>query len=490
MLKLKAGIVFLMIAIIALPVVADQAADTQAVANTIESWARAWENNVNSLDGYRAFYHPGFFANYKSRSGMDYGQWMADKQAKAQKTGCIQITISGLKVQIQGDIATARFSQKYVSQTYCDQGEKTLYLTRDGRDWKIIGEEQPSVTRCSESCSPGGGASPGPAPNPPTAAPAHPVVAKFSSTPKDFQAFYYGKNSNCQSAGCARYNASGACEKYDLTASSPGDGISADLNGDGQAEYVFSCFEPAHGPTSADVFAKIGGKWKDLGPGFTFFDNFAEPGAFTLLDQTDCGFHRFNYRFQDEIIALQFDGENYVFVSNSPTVKCKTLPPPSSTGQPTPGARPPISRCSGLQNESLAGIKLRDDVGKVHSIIGKPQSTTRPELQEMTGEYTWEEKYPAKGIEFGMSRGEQSKVGGSVYSIRVFGNSPAFTSSGIGLGSSIADVEAAYGKGNSDGNQYRFTIYDPPNETCCGRSLDFTLANGTVVEIKFYDFEE
>jgi hypothetical protein len=128
----------------------------QSVVMTIYNWAAAWESNVYSLDGYRSYYDPGFFANYKSRSGMNYQQWMADKAAKARKTDCIWVQVSDISVTMDQDFATARFMQRYTSGGYCDQGWKTLYLIRRGNSWKIIGEEQPSTSKCNERCYPEG----------------------------------------------------------------------------------------------------------------------------------------------------------------------------------------------------------------------------------------------------------------------------------------------------------------------------------------------
>ena len=83
---------------------------------------------------------------------MNYSQWMADKKAKGQKAACIWVDVSEFSVTVEGEFATAKFMQKYISNTYCDRGYKTLYLIKRGETWKIIGEEQPSVTKCGERC--------------------------------------------------------------------------------------------------------------------------------------------------------------------------------------------------------------------------------------------------------------------------------------------------------------------------------------------------
>ena len=122
------------------------------ISAMLEQWARAWENNVSSLDQYQSFYDLDFWSNYKSRSGMNYQQWMNDKAAKAEKAACIKVQVSKLSVQMEKDVAIARFSQRYLSNNYCDSGSKTMYLAKRGGAWKIIGEEQGPTKKCSERC--------------------------------------------------------------------------------------------------------------------------------------------------------------------------------------------------------------------------------------------------------------------------------------------------------------------------------------------------
>jgi branched-chain amino acid transport system substrate-binding protein len=198
---------------------------------------------------------------------------------------------------------------------------------------------------------------PPPPPQPPTQNPAPTNLAgassspppgtslvNFTSTPKDFQAYYF-KGSKCDSIGCARYNAQGYCEQYEGNVENPGQGLSVDLNQDGTPVYVFTCFQPAHGPAETDVFAKIGGKWKNIGPGFSCCSEPDDLKALLVLEQTDCGYHRFKFSWGGETNTYQFDGEKYDNVSNSPKLKCKSQPPPpppppAPTTKPTPPPQP------------------------------------------------------------------------------------------------------------------------------------------------------
>lgn len=126
--------------------------DKQNIIVLVNQWAQAWENNVSTTDWYQSFYDRDFWSNYKAKSGMDYNQWMADKAAKGRKAQCIWVYVSKISVSVEGEFASARFLQRYVSNSYCDSGYKTLQFIKRGSNWKIIGEEQGSITKCSERC--------------------------------------------------------------------------------------------------------------------------------------------------------------------------------------------------------------------------------------------------------------------------------------------------------------------------------------------------
>ncbi len=127
--------------------------DRQEIRVLVNQWAHAWERNVYSIDYYRSFYDPSFWSNYKSRSGMNYSQWMADKAAKGKAARCIWIMVDKLSVDMYDGWAEARFFQTYISNSYCDTGWKTLYWANIAGAWKIVGEEQSGITRCSSRCN-------------------------------------------------------------------------------------------------------------------------------------------------------------------------------------------------------------------------------------------------------------------------------------------------------------------------------------------------
>ncbi|MEM7405295.1 MAG: caspase family protein [Pseudomonadota bacterium] len=122
-------------------------AATDAVRQLIGRWARAWEDNTTSIDAYGRFYD----ARFKGR-GMDRAAWLADKRRKGQRAQCIRVALGDLDVEVTGDAAVVRFEQRYMSNSYCDIGPKTLLLTRTTAGWRIRSEEQREFKRCDTRC--------------------------------------------------------------------------------------------------------------------------------------------------------------------------------------------------------------------------------------------------------------------------------------------------------------------------------------------------
>lgn len=129
-----------------------QASAQDQVMRTVNQWARAWEKSIYSIEEYAAFYDKEFYSHFKSQSGMNYNEWIADKKAKGLKSTCLEINVSDISVEITEEYATANFMQQFVSNTSCDKGWKTLYLKKRGDEWKIVGEEQPKVAKCDRRC--------------------------------------------------------------------------------------------------------------------------------------------------------------------------------------------------------------------------------------------------------------------------------------------------------------------------------------------------
>ncbi|MFO7541263.1 MAG: tetratricopeptide repeat protein [Thiobacillus sp.] len=122
----------------AAPVVARPVASKPAAANTgieaaITNWAQAWSNR--DVNAYLAAYAGDFAA-----SGMSRSAWEAQRRARVGGPKHIDVQISDLKVDQQGDTAKATFRQAYRSDRLSSTVTKTLELALKNGEWRIVGE--------------------------------------------------------------------------------------------------------------------------------------------------------------------------------------------------------------------------------------------------------------------------------------------------------------------------------------------------------------
>jgi tetratricopeptide (TPR) repeat protein len=117
---------------------AKAAAPQPAVANSgveaaVASWAQAWSRQ--DVDAYLAAYAADFSAD-----GLSRADWEAQRRARISAPKRIEVQISGLKVEQQGDTASATFRQSYRSDRLSSTATKTLKLSLQNGQWRIVGE--------------------------------------------------------------------------------------------------------------------------------------------------------------------------------------------------------------------------------------------------------------------------------------------------------------------------------------------------------------
>ncbi|WP_079416025.1 nuclear transport factor 2 family protein [Thiomonas intermedia] len=110
------------------------AAEQAAVSEAVERWAAAWQNK--NLSGYFAAYA----TTFKPEKGMSLSAWKDQRRARISDKAKITVTVHALKVQVDGDKATAHFRQHYVSGSLDFDGPKTLQLQREDGQWLIVRE--------------------------------------------------------------------------------------------------------------------------------------------------------------------------------------------------------------------------------------------------------------------------------------------------------------------------------------------------------------
>jgi ketosteroid isomerase-like protein len=103
------------------------------IENAIANWAQAWSQR--DVNAYLAAYASDFAA-----SGMTRADWEAQRRARITAPKSIDVKISDLKIDQQGDTASATFRQVYRSDRLSSTATKTLKLTLQNGVWRIVGE--------------------------------------------------------------------------------------------------------------------------------------------------------------------------------------------------------------------------------------------------------------------------------------------------------------------------------------------------------------
>jgi len=113
-------------------------ADGADVIKAVENWAKAW--SAQDMKGYLSAYG----SNFQTPKGQNRKAWEADRTARIEGKGHIKVTIESPQVTVNGNTATVKFRQKYVSDRLSTTGRKTLVLEKQGKNWLIKQEQSGS----------------------------------------------------------------------------------------------------------------------------------------------------------------------------------------------------------------------------------------------------------------------------------------------------------------------------------------------------------
>lgn len=114
-------------------VVAGNAGDD--IAKVVLAWAEAWSNK--DVDAYLSFYA----SNFKTPDGESRAAWAAMRKKRVNKPGKISVTIDDARVTLEGATqAVVKFRQHYRSANFLASDNKTLQMTRQNGQWKILQE--------------------------------------------------------------------------------------------------------------------------------------------------------------------------------------------------------------------------------------------------------------------------------------------------------------------------------------------------------------
>ena len=126
------------VAAVAKAAAADPSPAKSAPANAgieaaITRWAQAW--SARDVDAYLAAYASDFTAD-----GMTRANWEAQRRSRITTPKSIDVQISDLKIEQQGDTASATFRQAYRSDLLTSTVTKTLKLALQNGQWRIVSE--------------------------------------------------------------------------------------------------------------------------------------------------------------------------------------------------------------------------------------------------------------------------------------------------------------------------------------------------------------
>jgi hypothetical protein len=103
------------------------------IRDLLMKWLDSWQ--TTDIEAYRGFYAPDFRAK-----GMDLGAWVSHKTLIFRKSKNISIRMENLRISVDGNNATAEFTQYYSSSISRSSDKKILKLKKIGKEWKIYSE--------------------------------------------------------------------------------------------------------------------------------------------------------------------------------------------------------------------------------------------------------------------------------------------------------------------------------------------------------------
>ncbi len=106
-------------------------AERTAILNMVNDWAKAWSEQ--DLKGYLGFYGKDF----DTPRGMSRKAWAKERESRIVNKDRITVTVQNPQVRVDGNNATVKFHQSYVSDRLNSNSRKTLDLTRAGGKWQI-----------------------------------------------------------------------------------------------------------------------------------------------------------------------------------------------------------------------------------------------------------------------------------------------------------------------------------------------------------------
>jgi ketosteroid isomerase-like protein len=108
------------------------------VRKAVDSWAKAW--SAQDMKSYLSAYAN----NFQPPRGQTRQAWAADRSARIEGKEHIKVTVEAPQIAVNGNNATVKFRQQYVSDRLKSTSRKTLVLEKQGKQWLIKQEQSGS----------------------------------------------------------------------------------------------------------------------------------------------------------------------------------------------------------------------------------------------------------------------------------------------------------------------------------------------------------
>ncbi len=101
------------------------------VIEAVRDWAKAW--SAQDVKGYLNAYG----SDFQAPNGLARKAWEEERRSRIVGKGRISVKIESPQVSVNGNTATVKFRQVYLSDQLTANTRKTLVLTKQGGKWKI-----------------------------------------------------------------------------------------------------------------------------------------------------------------------------------------------------------------------------------------------------------------------------------------------------------------------------------------------------------------
>jgi ketosteroid isomerase-like protein len=114
----------------------DKADSSKADINkAVDQWAKAW--SAQDMKGYLNAYG----SSFQPPRGQSRQAWAAERSARIEGKEHIKVSVEAPQIVVNGNTATVKFRQIYVSDRLKANSRKTLVMEKQGNKW-VIKQEQ------------------------------------------------------------------------------------------------------------------------------------------------------------------------------------------------------------------------------------------------------------------------------------------------------------------------------------------------------------